>query len=502
MPCANGYIEFLVTITQFTVAYLLVHYLGYIFGILVIISIMFFWKVYTEHILEMVPLTSSDKNLLSSDFFQRQNILSQLEIENFNSESLYKEIYEKAYMRVPKMRTVLKYKYFNFYWAKSNKTNEEIISERLVLKKAMTTEEIEEFKIAQLQEEMDPFINPIIFYIIPYEESKLPNGDYTKGCFIVKLDHCFSDGIGLVSLLTCMGDNYSPDLFPKVMHIKNINFWTKLLDFVLFVIIGIPICLYYASTIKSRLKMSYLPRTKQTAFTNPIEFDFNKIKEKSKLMKMSINEICIAALISAVAKYKVGASKINLEVPLGLSPLPKDVYDLNLTNHVFALFQEMNLYDDIMKNYQQFKQDYNSLIKQTLFVRVSDWGAYLAYKILPFNISKSIITKIIHEADIICSNLPGPTDCIYLKDNKVTSILAYTTTGYIPNLFPIVTYNGKLKILGIYDAGQDFDCEILVKFFETSMNDILNNNNKEYDTINKNTEMETKTNILYKEHLK
>ena len=72
---------------------------------------------------------------------------------------------------------------------------------------------------------------------------------------------------------------------------------------------------------------------------------------------MSINEICLTSFLASIKKNRPNKDKITVEIPIGLSPVPNNISEVVLANHVFALFQKFNLIDDPLKNYKLFKSN-------------------------------------------------------------------------------------------------------------------------------------------------
>lgn len=490
MECSNPYIELTVTIGQLLFGFACFYFLKFWLGFLAIISTVIAFKVLTEIILKMHPLTVNDKILLSDNFFLTQSIFVQLDIENFNTQRIIEGL-TNAFTQVPKLSYILAYKFFNFYWIKSNKTSTEILEQRIITQKPMTKDQTQEFIKTELHKELDPFITPVEFHIVPAAESIQNDGSYYNGYLYVKVKHSFTDGMGILILLSCMTDKFTPKIFPRVLSDRNPTLCNKIIEFLLFLLIGLPLILWVLISTKSAFKLSNMPRTRNVGFTQPLTIDLQMIKRKSKDLNMSINEICTLALLTAIKKYKPEAKKIHFEIPIALTPMPKSLSEVSLCNHVFALFHQMTLLEDPIKELKTFRNDYKALMRQAQIAKITDWGSYFLSLILPFSFAKKLSNDVIQTADLIMSNVPGPTELVEFNGNRIIAVIPYTTTGNLQNLFPIVSYNEKLKFVGIYDAGQDFDGEIVVKLFESSLNSFLQSD--ENEILNTSSPLEMKT---------
>lgn len=475
MECSNTLIESVVTIGQLAFAYSCFYYLGPLVGLITIVAVFLAFKLYTEYYLKMRPLTVEDKILLSDNFLKKQQVLVEHECDkDFNLDKIVEAIKFRAFAQIPKLSFVLTYKFFNFYWIKSNKNKEEIFKERIIIHKPMNETELKQFKSDQLQIELDFFKTPIEFHILQAKESLKKDGTYDKGYVFVKIDHAFTDGMGIVTLMTCMGDNFYPKIFPRIMNERNVSIFDKVKEFVLFLIVGLPLIIWVLIYTKSVYRMSNLPRTRKVGFTRTIIFDLPEIKKRSKELKMTINEMCTASLLASISKIKKDKKKVNLEVPIGLTPIPNSLSEVTMNNCVFALFSHMTLIEDPLKDINVFKEEYKSLFRQALISRITDWGAFLLASMLPFNVAKELSLGVVNEVDLVISNVPGPIEPVIINGNRFVSVIAYTTTGYLPNDFILVSYNNKLRMVGIYDAGQDFDADTVADNYEKIFGELLN----------------------------
>lgn len=501
MKCSNSIVELLVTLLQLMSFIAICYFYGFLIALLLSIVTYVLFYLYTVKFLELYPLSTSDKILLGDTFFKRQQILTQLKFNNFSAERMFEAIKERAFYNLPKLSAVLVYKYFNFYWKKSDKPLNEIISQRIKILQPMSKQEIEDYKLSELHRDLDMFECPIEFHIIPCSESKIKD-KYEEGYVFVKNDHSLTDGLGIISLMFSMGENFSPSVFPKIMFVRKDTIFDLIFNFFLFLIIGIPIILYLTFYVKSTCKLSTKARTNKIALTKTVTLDFIALKKRSKELKMSINEICLSSFLASIKKNRQDKEQITVEIPIGLSPVPKNISEVVLANHVFALFQKFRLLTDPLKDYNLFKEDYTSLLKQAYAAKISHIASAVLFSILPFNISKDIIVDMVHEVDITISNLPGTTENIIVNGNKCIEALPYTTTGNINNAVVILSYGGKINTNCMYDAGQDANLQAIIDEYEKNMNRIIYDDEyvSKFNNINANInllgkELETDTDL-------
>jgi len=481
MECSNTFIEAVISILEVSSLTYSIYLYGYIKGIALIGLIYTLYCLFVRYVLNLHALTYGDKILLSDNFYKTQVILAQVILENFNTDRMYEAVYERTFKKIPKLTYVLTYKFFNFYWKETSLNREDEIKRRIIIHKPMTEEENITFRKSELSKQMNIFDRPIEFHIIPCLETKQKDGSYSKGYMYIKNDHSFTDGLGLLSILTCMSDDFKIDLFPRIMFNRTPSLIEKIRDFLLFVVLGIPVLIYSTFHTKSHFKLSKMPRTNNVSTTKPIDFDFHQVKKRSKELKMSINEICLSSTLAAIKRQNPDAKKISMEVPIGLSPVPGKMEDIKLANHVFALFNVFNLIQNPLKDLNIFKADYRALLSQAFVVRIETWATIVIANVLPFNVAKAILMDIINEVDVTCSNLPGTTRACDINGNKVVQVIPYTSTGYLSAIFGFISYNDLLTLILTYDEGQtDLGAEKIVEHFIEIMNNILYNKELDY----------------------
>mmetsp|Transcript_30316 Transcript_30316/g.31547 ORF Transcript_30316/g.31547 Transcript_30316/m.31547 type:complete len:496 (-) Transcript_30316:67-1554(-) len=469
MECSNSFIEATVTVCQGFFTYYSFYTFGFFPGLCLLITTLLAYRLFLKYIMLLEPLTQTDKILLSDNFLKKQNVLIQLNLENFNTQKLTEALINKAFLKMPKLSKVIVYKFFEFYWKKSDKSLGELIKERIVIHESMTVTELESFKRRTLHILFDVFTCPFQFHIIPATETKQKDGSYSEGYLLIKEDHVMTDGLGLVTMVACLADDYSPKLFPRIMQKRALSVLDQIKDFVLFLLIGVPVIFYIMFYVKSTCKLSNKPRTKQVNYSKTISFDLDRVKKRTKELGISINELYAGALLSTVKQYKKEASQITMETLVGLTPIPEKQENVQLSNVNFGLFNKMTLLTDPIKEVKTLKEDYKKLFSLGALVRVSSWALYFMAGVVPFNIGKELACGVINEVDVILTNIPGVTEPVSIGENKVTAVIPYCTPGYVNMIIPVLSYNSTLRMVFIYDSGQDMDVEFLESQFEKTM---------------------------------
>jgi hypothetical protein len=466
MNCSNTKIESLISITQIYFAYKLFSLVNPFLAIGLIVSLYigyFFFLKYNGY----TPLKAGDKMLLGDHFNSRQLLICALEIENMNSENISSLIKERAIDKVKKLRSVMEYKYFNFYWKELNLSREEIYDRTIKKINAMTRDELHSYIQSTLSTNVDLFNSPIKFQIIPLKNE-------TNGILLIITDHAFTDGLGILNLIVCLSDNFSQDIFPRIMKSRDYSLFRHFIDFCLFLIFGIFIIIYLLINTKSKHRFSKNPRSNQVSLENFIDYDLKAMKDLSKKLKISINELALSTLLSAVKMYtKETAKEITLMIPFGQTPIPKHTSEIHLANYVSGLVSSMTLIEHPLKNRKTFINDYKKLLQQALLIKITDWGIFFLSYILPFNIFKAIEFSVVLKIDICCSNVPGPNEVLIYNGCKVKKINPIASSGYLSLFFPIFSYNEKITIYGVHDKNLNIDCKQILSNFDLVYKSLL-----------------------------
>lgn len=467
MECSNTIAELIISVVQITSVVVSFVYFEWWVALLLVVACFGGFSLFVRYILKLEPVKSNDKMLLSDDFFKRQLILVSIELDNFNAEAIYTKLSTLAFGKIQKLSSHLVYKFFNFYWEKSPKPRDQIIKERLVIKKAISREELESIYVSELEKNLDLSFSPIEFHIYPLKNER------DRGIIILKSDHSFTDGMAILSLFCCLTEDFNEKYFPEIMRKRVSSIWGKILDFILFIFFGVFVLLYIIITTKSSFKFSENKRSEKVSVSKKLQLDLTEIKQASKSLNISINDIFLASLLSSIKKFKYQEKKITLMVPVGLSPIPKSINDVHIANYVSGAISKMTLINDPVSDLETYKTDIKHLLRQVLFVRILDYAVYLLSLVFPFNVFKEIAMGTLKEIDFCCTNLPGPTKVITIEGQSIVDVEGFTSGGYLQGIFVIVSYNNKVTLRGIVDKSQEIDVEFISKNLETTLKSLI-----------------------------
>lgn len=518
MKESNIYLESGLLIFQILTLCLLISKCGYIFGFLIFIKLVFSYKLFMKCIMKLEQLKVGDKLLLSDKLSEKQNILVEMKFENYSEIDIVNLIKEKGFKKIEKLSCRLVYKLFNFYWEKSNLSEAELYNQRIFIHEPHTYEEIQNFKRRELNNILNVYEKPIEFHLfkekIENEDENVSNKTSNTGYIVIKFDHCFSDGLSMLTLLLSVSDEYNKDLFPRVMHNNFSNILMKIAEFLLFIFFGVPIIIYLLLTVKSQFKLTKNKKCDITGFTDPIIFNFDEFKQVSKQINTSINELIISLILSSVNKYKefLGIenssenSNILVEIPVGLKEIPETAKDVTISNEIFAFFNIFQIIKHPIKDLQILRDDYKRMIRKSILTKVGAIGNTFLAEILPFHIAKHLCNDLFRKIDLLVTNVPTLTKEICLSGdnkNKLVSIIPISTLGVMNNFFICISYANQMCITICYDDNGEFKHEEFKKFMKISINeilDVLNEDKIEIDndnsTKNKKNDIEMKNNLL------
>lgn len=467
MNPASVVTESLITVMQISCIYYLYLEYGIILALVASISAIIAYSYFIKSYLKLIPLKPSDKILLGFHFFERQTILIKFELENLDLENMQKIFIERAFRKVDKLSSRLVYKFFDFYWEKSPLTEAQILKKRLLVHPSKTKEEVDQFVHESVHNDLNIYDTPVEIHLIPQTE------DSSKGYLFIRSDHCFTDGLGILSLLACISDGYSPDIFPQIMHKRTGGIISELIDLTLFILFGMFILVYLVITTKTSVKFNKKPRSKDTVVISSAVIDLEPLKRKSKELKISINEILIPTMLASIKSLYPEEKRITLMIPFALTPVPKNSDEIKLANYVLAIIKDVNLINHPTNEFKIFQSDYKKLMSQAKLIKITNWGIHIMSMILPFKIFKTLSLGVTKEVDFSCSSVPTTIEPLRYGKTKSVTAAGISSTGYISFCYTMVSHAGKLTLTGMVDKSFELDSQKLTKNFEKTLNEII-----------------------------
>lgn len=464
-------IQFLITILKFALLLYLIYILGFLYGILCFTALLFFRIYLIKLIFGIEKLTGSDLSICSDDVQLRSNVLVVIVLEDFDLEKFFNSFQSKL-AKIIKFKLQLVRIFFNYYW---KTVPEEELKKRFFILNPFRTEE--DF-IYYCKEEVNKFID--IFNELPYTINigQIGHPSEKKGCLLIKIDHILSDGLGIVTALCTMANNYTLELFPKVMqNYSKISLWKKILYEIIiqlsFIYYGL-VVLYQTQTWKgsnTSLKVKTKPLGNSYLGISK-HYDLATSLKKCKELGITFNDMVMTVVSKVFTKMSEESGYKNIDnfitlVPIGRNPLPKDIKHLNIGNFTAST----NVYVPSVKSFMEGYKTMSKVLKRQLnsigySVAVTNL-TLLLNEIFPMWMTFKLGNNYCERLDYICSNLPGPTQQLVYDGGKIISMYPFITAGRLKIFVPIVSYNGRYTIaISVNEACSLIDKDKFLRYFD------------------------------------
>jgi WS/DGAT/MGAT family acyltransferase len=299
---------------------------------------------------------------------------------------------------------------------------------------------------------------------------------------IVRIHHCYADGIALVQVLLSLGDGEpgipapplsdavdvatgdlpwglervvreGADLIQKGLHyaLHPVQSQTALQD-----AIKMAGELARIATLSddapTRLKQP-LTGFRRVAWAAPISLA--EVKTIAKLLGCTVNDVLVSSLAGALGRYlksqgdDIAGLKIRATVPVSLRSDPGE--QLTLGNRFGLLFLELpiGIFHPLERLYavhatmQTLKHSPQALVVLGLLAAIGS---------LPAAVEEPLVALFSAKASLVASNLPGPTQQLRIGGVGVSQVLFWVPqSGSIGTGVSMLTYNGQVQFGVIAD---------------------------------------------------
>jgi len=341
-----------------------------------------------------------------------------------------------------------------------------------------SNEEAEEIAQREINKNFDVDNN------LPYKLSLYNNTKSKFGQFVIlSFDHSFSDGLGIISLILGLADNYSEKLFP---FNKKYSWMHYLLNMIL-----LPINL--AKLIIITLKLNKQPAPMKIPFNHKkvgitkiatiVDKPFDEVSQVCKNLKITFNDLLIT-LVSKVLNtiqsevLKVPKNKsFVLSIPIGLRSYPKNLKDLTIENSSPAFIINLQTVDDVERECRSVSKVMNSTFKNLGMVEAMSFILLILTSFIPYKLMNYIFTKESRNCDFLLSNVPCTKEALYYNGNKCESLLPFISTGFFSSFFACLTYDKKVTYLFSVNEKMPVGPEVIKKYFEIEYYNLIHKKN-------------------------
>lgn len=462
-------LECLANMIKIFLVYKILSYFGIILGIPLTYIIFTTYHFLMKKLLNLEYL-SFDKSLIGYCSRDQYNInLIMVFKGNFNPDEIKKAIEERLINQIPKLHSRVVYKFFNYYW-KEFPPNEAI--KQIFFTSLKSKDEIENY----LEKHLNFRINtletfPFEIRIIEFNEKT----DSISGAIHFKFDHILSDGLGLLSLCFCLCDDYSPEIYPKILRVKyTYSFIREILDTILF-----PLFSLYALFIvltSSNERTEYKPMYNYhhygiSRFQMSKWYPLNSMKKLRAKYSVSFNTCVVGILLKAHKELLENIHFLNVIIPCGHTTLPLTVKDVKLKNLAQGFMMCLPCIDNF-NELTKLHKIINTHIFNTTITSIPIFAFRMMSEFLPAKILNFIGNNIIFKSDILISNIPGPESKLKVCGCEMIDCYPVVSPGRMKAFFTISSFNGYFRYIAAFDKSVKYNLKDLMFVINKIMNDI------------------------------
>ena len=444
---------------KFLLLCLLIFKFGFVYGIaLMIIGVIAYHKI-IEILFGLISIRGLDKVFITHNPIGRYQVIAMLKFDNFNKEKIKTFFIEKLIKKIPKLRYKLTYQLFDFYYKEVSDINE--ISNKVMIKEKLDNEqELFNYISKEVNKQID------IFTEIPYEIHIMEVA--SKGVALIKYDHVLSDALGIVSALCMIADNFSVEMYPKLMRNAKEPKWYQLIYLYIvfpFFYIYTNIVLYSHKEAKNPFRAITKPISSNTKMLLSKTFMLKDFEAYRKENKVSFNDIMMTAFSISIKSILQNKNKFIVDLPVGNTVIPKNINSVAITNHASGILLNLPLIDNVNQMKQITKCIRKSVKPEILFS--SSVGADLLSEWTTMSILEKYSYKFASTFDFLFTNVPGPSMKIVYGDSICEDMMIFPSCGYGMPFVTVFSFNGQFKFVISYNENSEIDCVELLKKFET-----------------------------------
>ena len=461
-------IECLANITKIYFFFKIFSYIGIIYGIPFLYIIFSLYRLFMKKVFGLEYL-SFDKSLIGYCSRDQYNInLVMFFNGNFQSDLIKKTIEERLIYQIPKLHSRVLYTFFNYYWKEFPKNE---AKKQIYFVQLNSKEDVEKYIEKHLNYRINTLKSfPFEIRIIEFKEKK-----EATGAIHFKFDHILSDGLGLLSLCFCLCDNYSPEIYPKILKVKySYSFFREMIDLFLFPILSFYV-LYIIIT-SSNEKTEYKPmynyhhygiaRYKMSKW-----YSLDLMRKLRNKYKVSFNTCVVGILLKSQKDLLQNVNSLNIIIPCGHTTLPSSVKDVKLKNLAQGFMMCLPCINDF-KALPNIQKIINSHIFNTSITSIPILIFKMLSEFLPAKILNIIGNNIIFKADMLISNVPGPESKLKICGCEMTDFYPIVSPGRMKAFITISSFNKRFRYVVSFDKSVKYSLDDLMGEINKIMNNV------------------------------
>lgn len=490
-------------IIRVSILFIFFQYLGFIYGLISTFVCFIIYKYLMKHLFKLEFTNIQDKVFINQNSLLSINICGVIYIKDFDKEEIRKTLVVNVFNRIPKMKASLVAFLADFYWNTpqvsmfSKEKSDEIINKRIIDVQLDNEECLHDYMEKEVNKTLNPFITPIEYHIIEYKNSS--DDKDKKGCVFMKVEHSFSDGLGLVSLFGIIEDEFSIDKYPRILRrkINKVSYYFKLL--LIDMVKGLTIGLYSIFKLYIDIlfnKKSYIPFNEAkkknpvnsgiTLLSKGLTLNLKKLKTFSKKNKTSINDLFIYSLFKSLKEHSPESKTICALIPVGISNLPNNATEVQLYNKASCYIDLFELPDSLLSNENKsFKLI--DMINNVYKANILDLFNYITGEFCHYGLLKYFQKYTYPEMAI--SNIPGHEKHVSFGKCLVTNLYAIPSCGALNAFCAATSYCDYINFQFCIEKNMNIDPDVIMNKVNRICNEMMDSvtdQDIEY-YLNKNT---------------
>ena len=450
---------------------------GLFFGSSIIFFILTFYYFIIEYLFNIEYL-SFDKTLLG--FSNRDQYTINLVLclnGDFNEENIKSRIINNMIKKIPKLQSKIVYIFFNYYWKKFP-INDKMLKETIQIIELNSKLNLEEFLQNEVNKRLDTLNDyPYKINIIKFNQPTIDSN--CTGCIHLKCDHVLSDGLGILSLLMCLADDFNTDFYPKVFKNKKpLTFLMELRDTILFpfyLIYAFYVVFFNSSFDKTEYKLFYnYHHDGETRFQMTEWYDLDIMKIIRNKYKVSFNSAAVGLFLKSEKDVLQNINSLNIVLPVGYTLIPKKIEEIQLKNLARGFLLNLPLIDNLDK-----LPELHKIIISNLGNTSITYLPIFFYKILSqlfiLKILNFLANNIIINVDMLISNVPGPEIPIKICNCILTDFYPVVSTGRMKAFIMITSFCKKFRYVISFDKSVGYDINELINALSNNINNVDKN---------------------------
>ena len=454
--------------------FFLLHYFNLIISVLIFFATIYIYHKIIYYIFGLKALSGFDKVFLTTSPVGRYQItsLSRYKIK-FDVDKFREFLKDRIVKLFPRYHSRLVKKYMEYYWYEDPDLEKACNSIVKLSPRLKDFDEALEFIGKEINTHID------IFNDFPYELNMVPYGK-DEGICLFKYDHLLVDGLGIIASLCLAADNFSENIYPKIIKMmKEANIFQTLYLYLVAPFYGL-LTLFQFITYGERkcpFKANKKPMSDDTIFVLSKNYCLKDFEKYRKENKVSFNDIMLCsfsvAMRNVLKKYDEYKDYKNLiiDLPVGRKKSENKVELMNINNEASGIIVDLPLVDsvndiDIIKKSvrKNFRPEKIFAVGMTADIL----GNIFSWHIISY--FAKLFTK---RFDYMFTNVPGPAEKLYYYGIEVSDMYSFPTAGGGLPYVIILSYNNEFKIALNSNKNADCDIKELLSEYEKTLEQFI-----------------------------